>query len=458
MLFFLVSVNLVGQWKYPNADNIKNDIVITYDVVYENELSEKQKTHPLYKKEIVVIFNKNQLIEKNISENQKYELFSFFDYEDENYYKCRKFGKNKEAVKTKFRTSPRKIRSIENKVEDILGFPCQVYPIRIKGKTKNIYATKDIGLRYVKNYNIEGFLLKYSSYSKYFGHYTVSAKKISYKKLPKNTYDIKDYTVRTLNDQKKYFTSIKVRIAKIEKEIQEIGGKSTKYSSSLMELEKFGCEVNAEEIKKIEQMIKFQSDYYESLFKVKIKTIKIKLIKKFRKFKKIQKHITSSDSDTGFYAGKTKTIYVHKMDRFLEVIFHEINHAIVRQVVKRVPSWINEGMAEFFEYFTVKSDGVSIRMQLGRLTKTKQWLKEDKIVLKTFLNYSNSEWKNKNLNPAGYSYSVSYSFICYLYLNYPGAIGAILKYLDKGLNSVKAIEFATGKKIEFIEKDFNARL
>ncbi|MEN8703394.1 MAG: hypothetical protein ABF286_04440 [Polaribacter sp.] len=205
-------------------------------------------------------------------------------------------------------------------------------------------------------------------------------------------------------------------------------------------------------------MIKFQTDYYESLFKIKIDTIKIKLFNKFRSFKKVQKIIAPSlDSGTGFYSGNMKTIYVYKIDDFLQVIFHEINHAIVRQVITRVPTWINEGMAVFFEYFTIKTDGVSIKMQSGRLAKTKEWVKENKVDLKALLNYSYKEWHNKNLSPRGYSYTVSYSFICYLYVNYPGAIGTILKLLKKGKNSIEAIEFATKKKIEFIEKDFLSR-
>ena len=43
-LFILLSFqNSIAQWKNKNVSNIKNDIIVTYDVIYENELTEKQK-------------------------------------------------------------------------------------------------------------------------------------------------------------------------------------------------------------------------------------------------------------------------------------------------------------------------------------------------------------------------------------------------------------------------------
>ena len=35
--------------------------------------------------------------------------------------------------------------------------------------------------------------------------------------------------------------------------------------------------------------------------------------------------------------------------RLLEVLTHEASHAIMRHQIGRVPAWINEGLAEYFE-------------------------------------------------------------------------------------------------------------
>lgn len=42
-LSILMSFNAFSQWKYPNAKNLKNVVVIIYDVKYDRALSEKEK-------------------------------------------------------------------------------------------------------------------------------------------------------------------------------------------------------------------------------------------------------------------------------------------------------------------------------------------------------------------------------------------------------------------------------
>ena len=453
-LLLLLSFNAFSQWTYPNAKNIENDVIITYEVKYERELTEKLKNSSRFKKEIVVTFNKNKLLEKALSPKKNVEYSFLFDYEDEIAYSILKYGSKKEAIKSKFKNPVKKTILKKNTEVTILGFPCQVSTIMVKSKLREIYTTKKIGLKYVKYYKTEGFLLKYTAYDKYFGPYTVTAKSISYATLPASTYSLEGYTIRSKEEQKEYLSKRKERKNKQIKEVEKIEGHYTKYESKHMQFNKFECKVGDEEIKQIENMIEFQSNYYEALFKVKIKPVKIKLFGDFKTYKNLQKYLTSLDSDTGFYSGKMRTIYVYKSDNFLRTIYHEINHAIVRQIITSIPSWINEGMAEFFEYFSVKNTGVSIKIQHNRLNKVRAWIKNDEIKLKEFLSFSNKEWKKKNYDVKSYSYTVSYSLVYYLFVRYPGAIGKILKHLKKGETSIKAIEIATKQKLEFLEKDF----
>lgn len=226
--------------------------------------------------------------------------------------------------------------------------------------------------------------------------------------------------------------------------------------SQTLTLDKIKCRVSKNETKAIEEMIELQSDYYKALFKVKVKTIRIKVFGRLKTFKKVRDSISSGriDSETGFYSHSTKTIYVHKYYDYIRVIFHEINHAIIGQIIRRTPPWINEGMAEFFETFSINKNGLSMRLQNSMLEKTRMWILEKKVNLRDLLNYSHREWYKKNKTPSGYSYSVSYSFICYLHLKHPRSINTVLKHLKAGKNSIEAIEIATKKRIELIENDF----
>ncbi|MDC0178024.1 hypothetical protein OAJ14_07760 [Polaribacter sp.] len=226
--------------------------------------------------------------------------------------------------------------------------------------------------------------------------------------------------------------------------------------SQTLILDEVKCKVRKNEKKAIEEMIELQSDYYKALFKIKVKTIRIKVFGRLKAFKKVRDSISSGRiaSETGFYSHSTKTIYVHKYYDYIRVIFHEINHAIIGQIIRRTPPWINEGMAEFFETFSINKNGLSMRLQNSKLERTRKWILEKKINLRDLLNYSHREWHKKNTKPSGYSYSVSYSFICYLHFKHPKSINSILKNLKAGKNSLEAIEIASKKRIEQIENDF----
>ena len=225
--------------------------------------------------------------------------------------------------------------------------------------------------------------------------------------------------------------------------------------SQLMKLETFNNKISTEKIQKIEQMIQFQSEYYESLFNFKIKTLNIVLFTNLKNYKQIRKLILRhTPLNYGFYNNPSEQIFVYKNDTFLQTIYHEINHAIVSQIIENPPNWIDEGMAEFFEYCSVSANSVEVKFQPNRLSKIKKWYEKNDLDLKKFLRFSNSEWRDKNTYPNGYSYTVSYALIYYLYFKHPGAIGQIFKQIKNGSNSLDALEAATKTKIKVFEKDF----
>ena len=232
LFFFLfITCNIFSQWRYPNAENIKKDVIITYEVVYEKKLTEKQKKSPNYKKKIVVVFNKDKFIEKRFTNILNLEYFYIFDYNKEISYNCRSYGNDKVAIKSKFRKGSRTTVLLDGKTENILGFPCQVYESIIKGEVKKTYTTKSFGLKYTKQFNTEGFLLKYSGISKYFGRYTVTAKNIFYDKAPKSTYSIEGFTVRTKEEQKEYLAKREEKVNKYKELAKnKVGKKSPKFS------------------------------------------------------------------------------------------------------------------------------------------------------------------------------------------------------------------------------------
>ena len=232
--------NAYSQWKYPNVKNIKDDVIIKYDVKYDRDLSEKEKQSPRFKKEIVVVFNQDKLLLKNLSNRMDVEYSVLLDYKNQIAYDRRRNGDKREAVKSKFKNPKKETFLQVGKEEIIIGFPCKVSTAKIKGKMREIYTTKKIGLKFVKNFNTEGFLLKYTANDKYFGPYTVTAKEIFYSKLPESTYSIEGFKVRTPQEQKEYtnqMTSLRGESKDIL--VDKIGSKSPKFSVRSIRDKKF---------------------------------------------------------------------------------------------------------------------------------------------------------------------------------------------------------------------------
>ncbi|MCL7762982.1 TlpA family protein disulfide reductase [Polaribacter sp. Z014] len=239
-LFLLVSTNLVSQWKYSNAKNIKDDVVITYDVVYDRVLSEKQKKLSYFKKEIIVIFNKDKLLEKRYSNSKNYDFSTLLDYDKELTYSLARSYTTKTGIINKFKNPVKDVILQEEEIENIIGIPCQVYETKIKGEIRKVYTTKKFGLRYIKQFNAQGFLLKYTANDKYLGPYTVTAKKIYYTKLPAKTYSLEGYTIRTTEEQKQYVIDAKKHSnERKEQALERLGELSPKYSVRSIQGNKF---------------------------------------------------------------------------------------------------------------------------------------------------------------------------------------------------------------------------
>ncbi|WP_139957287.1 TlpA family protein disulfide reductase [Flavicella sediminum] len=198
--------NLQAQWKTAAAEKLNIDVIINYDVIYEKELSQKQKASSSYIKEIVVAFNKNVLKETRFGNSFTTQRFTILDYNEEIFYSCTSTGSSKIAVSNKFKNPFKEAELQVGKSKIILGLPCEEYIAIVKGVPEKIYSTKKVGLRFVKHLNIPGFLMQYSAYDKYLGKYQVVAKKINYSKLPASYYSLNGYQQIT---EKEYLESRK---------------------------------------------------------------------------------------------------------------------------------------------------------------------------------------------------------------------------------------------------------
>ncbi len=101
-------------------------------------------------------------------------------------------------------------------------------------------------------------------------------------------------------------------------------------------------------------------------------------------------------SSTGFYSGRSKMAYVWRNKSFnamLEVISHEATHALLRSGYPRIPKWLNEGLAEYFENIEVYSNAVAVPPAAGWVRKYKQFRSDGKLLpLSEFLTLNSKQW------------------------------------------------------------------
>jgi len=207
-----------------------------------------------------------------------------------------------------------------------------------------------------------------------------------------------------------------------------------------VDIEEVGCKLNTEQLNEINTVIKFELDFYKSIFEIDNVLVDIVIFGDFEEFKKYQSKVsTTSKSNNGFYSSSLQKIIIHKNEKFHKTINHEISHLILRSVVNPVPKWINEGLAELFEYFYVSNGSVVEGIQSNKIKRVNNWITNGQLDIKEFLQLSNKEWSEKNVKPLYHSSSTSYCLVYFLYNEHPHILKKILNELKDGKDTLVAI-------------------
>ena len=208
--------------------------MITYKVEYDNVLSEKQKKSISFKKDIIVYFNTNKLVEITFTGKSDRKKVEIIDYKKEKFYSGNIYTTFKTLIVEDLKPGKIETKLETGVTENLLNISCDAYTK--SNTTKKILTTKKFGIRYSKNYNCDGFLLKYMGSTPLLGTYTVTATKIEYVKVPKSLYRLYEYTITTkeekeLNSKKwrKEYEEKKVERKQIE--YKKVGTKPRPFSA-----------------------------------------------------------------------------------------------------------------------------------------------------------------------------------------------------------------------------------
>lgn len=130
-----------------------------------------------------------------------------------------------------------------------------------------------------------------------------------------------------------------------------------------------------------------------------------------------KKHISRIISKSGYYSRKKNQVIVWKnrsVKTMLSVITHEAFHTILWTNYKHIPTWLNEGFAEYFELINVFGTTAVIELSDYWIRIVKSAIRQDATPsLKYFIDMDRKQWTELN-KESHLSYALGWTFIYYL--------------------------------------------
>ena len=160
---------------------------------------------------------------------------------------------------------------------------------------------------------------------------------------------------------------------------------------------------------------------------VPIKVVVFKSDKSFRDYKPVTDEGKRTDWVAGYFQSGEDVNYIAlsteaAKDLTFRIIFHEYVHFLVNNDIGRgaVPPWFNEGLAEYYEQFTIEDDQ---KVTLGGLNAEHlQLLQQNKLIpFETFFNVDNYSLQRQGHDGAGLFYAQSWALVHYLMQGNNGA-------------------------------------
>lgn len=214
-------------------------------------------------------------------------------------------------------------------------------------------------------------------------------------------------------------------------------------------------ELSSSDIEQIKKVYELERHYYYNVFDELNSNVDLKVYGDFKEFKHYQSLISKgSKSNSGFSSFIMKEAIVYKKKSYLNVTNHELSHLILQEAIPRCPKWLNEGLAEYFEYFQFKDNQYQLRLQYHKIDRVVNWLEEGKINLKKFLRQTKDSWNDNNKKPDFYSSSLSYSLILFLQEKEPEILKNILLESKEEKPILKSIKRLYPGGLEGLEADF----
>lgn len=147
----------------------------------------------------------------------------------------------------------------------------------------------------------------------------------------------------------------------------------------------------------------------------------------------------------------------HQINQPYFVLFHEYTHSIVHQNFAAMPTWLDEGIADFYGGTEIRSEEVFLgRIPMGRLARLRE---SERLPLQTMLTVTHDSPHYREGEKTGMFYAQSWALVHYLFMDEQakkaGLFHAYLKALAKSVDPLVAARMGLGD-LDKLQKDLGA--
>lgn len=170
----------------------------------------------------------------------------------------------------------------------------------------------------------------------------------------------------------------------------------------------------------IEKIIQYEIDFYSQFGLADTLTMKLSIFDRREDGMAYLQELGQNPSNrmSGLYISHRKEAVIlgreNRPRKGLDIISHELSHHFTREILgNRPPSWLNEGLAEYFGHCEISKKGVKHTLtsyECGRI-RTMYMLKE--VDLPSFLNSDRKNFMERQLTDDRYAYILSHALMTF---------------------------------------------
>lgn len=200
------------------------------------------------------------------------------------------------------------------------------------------------------------------------------------------------------------------------------------------------CTLTTDDKWKIQKVAEYETAFFADVFGPRRKqTIRIRIYGEEKKFRLGQRQAVGRViSETGVYSPLKRLVVVHKWSRYLATCYHECVHAIYHHHSNVRPTWIDEGMAEYFKMAEIDSLGnITIKEHAFRKQQMKKFVSDSSFSICRTLRASHRKFHSRKETRY---YTISWGIVYFLRTRHDDIFKLILYNVSAGIKSEKAIE------------------